>query len=133
MVARSALRLRSVTKVLGWHKASNTTHGGTAIKSSTSERPNGAFVAFLRDPDGNRLTARTQPTRRMSRVIERTSSAAAGAVGADSCDIKTSSAQIDLSDDAPGYREAESSTPRHRTKPLSRQGQCVSAALRIMM
>lgn len=46
--------------VLAWHEA-GTTHGGTAIESSPAERPNGAFVAYLRDPDGNKLTARTQP------------------------------------------------------------------------
>ncbi len=46
--------------VLGWH-AAGTANGGTAIESPPSERPNGAFVAYLRDPDGNKLTARSQP------------------------------------------------------------------------
>lgn len=46
--------------VLAWHKA-GTMHGGTAIESPPSERPNGAFVAYLRDPDGNKLTARSLP------------------------------------------------------------------------
>ena len=45
--------------VLAWHKA-GTTHGGSAIESSPAERSNGAFVAYLRDPDGHKLTARTQ-------------------------------------------------------------------------
>ena len=48
--------------VLAWH-AAGTAHGGTAIESPPSERPNGSFVAYLRDPDGNKLTARSQPTR----------------------------------------------------------------------
>ena len=48
--------------VLAWHNA-GTAHGGTAIESPPSERPNGAFVAYLRDPDGNKLTARSQPTK----------------------------------------------------------------------
>ncbi|MBX4865182.1 VOC family protein [Rhizobium bangladeshense] len=48
--------------VLAWHKA-GVTYGGTAIESPPAERPNGAFVAYLRDPDGNKLTARTQPTK----------------------------------------------------------------------
>ena len=48
--------------VLAWHSAGST-HGGTAIESPPSERPNGAFVAYLRDPDGNKLTARTQATK----------------------------------------------------------------------
>lgn len=47
--------------VLAWHEA-GTTHGGTAIESPPTERPNGAFVAYLRDPDGNKLTTRTQAT-----------------------------------------------------------------------
>ncbi len=46
--------------VLAWH-AAGTARGGSAIESPPSERPNGAFVAYLRDPDGNKLTARTQP------------------------------------------------------------------------
>ncbi len=48
--------------VLAWQRA-GVMHGGTAIESPPAERPNGAFVAYLRDPDGNKLTARTQPTR----------------------------------------------------------------------
>ncbi|WP_018900988.1 VOC family protein [Rhizobium sp. 2MFCol3.1] len=48
--------------VLGWHSA-GTANGGTAIESPPSERPNGAFVAYLRDPDGNKLSARSQPTK----------------------------------------------------------------------
>lgn len=48
--------------VVAWH-AAGTRHGGTAIESPPAERPNGAFVAYLRDPDGNKLTARTQPTK----------------------------------------------------------------------
>ncbi|GAB6841953.1 catechol 2,3-dioxygenase-like lactoylglutathione lyase family enzyme [Methylorubrum rhodinum] len=46
--------------VLAWH-AAGTAHGGIAIESPPAERPNGAFVAYLRDPDGNKLTARTAP------------------------------------------------------------------------
>jgi predicted enzyme related to lactoylglutathione lyase len=48
--------------VLAWHEA-GITHGGTAIESPPAERPNGAFVAYLRDPDGNKLTVRSQSTR----------------------------------------------------------------------
>lgn len=48
--------------VRAWH-AAGVTHGGTAIESPPAERPNGAFVAYLRDPDGNKLTARSQATR----------------------------------------------------------------------
>jgi catechol 2,3-dioxygenase-like lactoylglutathione lyase family enzyme len=52
----------SADHVLAWHEA-GTRHGGRAIESSPAERPNGAFVAYLRDPDGHKLTARTQPTK----------------------------------------------------------------------
>jgi uncharacterized glyoxalase superfamily protein PhnB len=48
--------------VLAWH-AAGTAHGGVAIESPPTERPNGSFVAYLRDPDGNKLTARTPPTK----------------------------------------------------------------------
>ncbi|MGV1761707.1 VOC family protein [Rhizobium sp. A22-96] len=48
--------------VLAWYVA-GTRHGGTAIESPPAERPNGSFVAYLRDPDGNKLTARSQPTK----------------------------------------------------------------------
>ncbi|CAN7735574.1 VOC family protein [Neorhizobium sp. LjRoot104] len=47
--------------VLAWH-AAGVGHGGTSIESPPNERPNGAFVAYLRDPDGHKLSARSQPT-----------------------------------------------------------------------
>jgi catechol 2,3-dioxygenase-like lactoylglutathione lyase family enzyme len=46
--------------VLAWH-AAGTAHGGTAIESPPAARPNGAFVAYLRDPDGNKLSVRSHP------------------------------------------------------------------------
>lgn len=48
--------------VLAWHDA-GVGHGGTSIESPPAERPNGAFVAYLRDPDGHKLTARSQSTK----------------------------------------------------------------------
>ncbi|AFW03327.1 lactoylglutathione lyase (plasmid) [Gluconobacter oxydans H24] len=51
----------SPSHVVAWHDA-GIAHGGTSIESPPIERPNGAFVAYLRDPDGNKLTARTQTT-----------------------------------------------------------------------
>lgn len=48
--------------VLAWHKA-GTMYGGTAIETPPCERPDGTFVAYLRDPDGHKLTARTPPTK----------------------------------------------------------------------
>ena len=52
----------SQDKVRAWHEA-GTTHGGTSIETPPCERPNGVFVAYLRDPDGHKLTARTKATR----------------------------------------------------------------------
>ena len=46
--------------VLAWHEA-GITHGGQAIESPPNERQNGSFVAYLRDPDGHKLSVRTQP------------------------------------------------------------------------
>lgn len=46
--------------VMAWHDAGKE-NGGQSIESPPSERPNGSFVAYLRDPDGNKLTARTLP------------------------------------------------------------------------
>ena len=47
-------------QVLAWH-AAGIAHGGIAIESAPAQRSIGAFVAYLRDPDGNKLTARTGP------------------------------------------------------------------------
>ncbi|UHS58839.1 VOC family protein (plasmid) [Agrobacterium vaccinii] len=47
--------------VKAWHDA-GTSHGGKSIETPPSERPNGSFVAYLRDPDGHKLTARTLPS-----------------------------------------------------------------------
>ncbi|WP_279357514.1 VOC family protein [Methylobacterium indicum] len=56
------LAAASRDQVFAWHRA-GVAQGGTAIESPPTERPNGAFVAYLRDPDGNKLTARTAATR----------------------------------------------------------------------
>jgi catechol 2,3-dioxygenase-like lactoylglutathione lyase family enzyme len=53
---------QSPAHVRAWHDA-GVLHGGTSIESPPNERPNGAFVAYLRDPDGNKLSARSQPTK----------------------------------------------------------------------
>ena len=51
----------SPDQVQAWHDA-GAANGGTSIESPPSLRPNGSFVAYLRDPDGNKLTARTLPS-----------------------------------------------------------------------
>lgn len=49
----------SADQVRAWHSA-GTDHGGTSAESPPTLRPNGVFVAYLRDPDGNKLCARTR-------------------------------------------------------------------------
>jgi catechol 2,3-dioxygenase-like lactoylglutathione lyase family enzyme len=39
-----------------WHKA-GLANGGTAIEDPPGVRPSGAYLAYLRDPDGNKLCA----------------------------------------------------------------------------
>ena len=44
--------------VKAWHDA-GVRNGGRSTETPPCQRPNGSFVAYLRDPDGNKLTART--------------------------------------------------------------------------
>lgn len=48
-------------QVKAWHDA-GVDNGGRSIETPPFERPNGSFVAYLRDPDGSKLTARTLPS-----------------------------------------------------------------------
>lgn len=50
----------SLDQVQSWHDA-GLAHGGVSVETPPSKGPNGSFVAYLRDPDGNKLTARTLP------------------------------------------------------------------------
>ena len=43
-----------------WHKA-GVANGGTSIEDPPGVRPNGAYLAYLRDPDGNKLVAVARP------------------------------------------------------------------------
>ena len=56
-----------ITRPIDGHPATvangGTAHGGASIETPPCERPNGVFVAYLRDPDGHKLTARTKATR----------------------------------------------------------------------
>lgn len=49
-------------QVIAWHDA-GAVNGGKSVETPPSQRPNGSFVAYLRDPDGNKLSARTRPTK----------------------------------------------------------------------
>ncbi len=39
-----------------WHKA-GVANGGTSIEDPPGARPNGAYLAYLRDPDGHKIVA----------------------------------------------------------------------------
>lgn len=52
----------SAQRVSDWH-AAGIANGGMSAETPPSERPSGAFVAYLRDPDGNKLCARTAASR----------------------------------------------------------------------
>jgi catechol 2,3-dioxygenase-like lactoylglutathione lyase family enzyme len=43
-----------------WHKA-GCANGGSSIEDPPGVRPNGAYLAYLRDPDGNKLVAVARP------------------------------------------------------------------------
>jgi catechol 2,3-dioxygenase-like lactoylglutathione lyase family enzyme len=43
-----------------WHKA-GVANGGTSIEDPPGVRANGAYLAYLRDPDGNKLVAVARP------------------------------------------------------------------------
>ena len=43
-----------------WHKA-GVEHGGTAIENPPGLRQNGVYLAYLRDPDGNKLCVVHRP------------------------------------------------------------------------
>src|SRR2546423_15724354 len=46
-----------------WHKA-GVANGGTSIEDPPGVRANGAYLAYLRDPDGNKLVAVARPAAR---------------------------------------------------------------------
>jgi len=43
-----------------WHKA-GVANGGTSIEDPPGVRPNGAYLAYLRDPDGHKLVGVARP------------------------------------------------------------------------
>jgi len=49
-------RAASAEQAVAWFEA-GVANGGTAIEEPPSRRPNGLFLAYLRDPAGNKLCA----------------------------------------------------------------------------
>jgi uncharacterized glyoxalase superfamily protein PhnB len=46
--------MKDAAQAEAWHKA-GVANGGTSIEDSLGVRPNGAYLAYLRDPDGHKL------------------------------------------------------------------------------
>ncbi len=53
-------KVESEAEGQAWVKA-GTAHGGTLIEDAPGMRPAGAWLAYLRDPDGNKLCAAYRP------------------------------------------------------------------------
>jgi catechol 2,3-dioxygenase-like lactoylglutathione lyase family enzyme len=52
--------MSSPEQAKAWHDA-GVANGGTSIEDPPGVRPNGAYLAYLRDPDGNKLVAVARP------------------------------------------------------------------------
>ena len=46
--------MKDAAQAEAWHKA-GVANGGTSIEDPPGIRPNGAYLAYLRDPDGNKI------------------------------------------------------------------------------
>lgn len=53
-------QMKDVAQAQAWHKA-GVANGGTTIEDPPGLRPNGAFLAYLRDPDGHKLVGVARP------------------------------------------------------------------------
>ena len=52
--------MSSHEQAAAWHKA-GVANGGTSVEDPPGVRPGGAYLAYLRDPDGNKLCAVCRP------------------------------------------------------------------------
>src|SRR5438105_13616036 len=52
--------MKDVAQAAAWHKA-GVANGGTSIEDPPGVRPNGAYLAYLRDPDGHKLVGVARP------------------------------------------------------------------------
>ena len=46
--------MKDAAQAEAWHKA-GVANGGTSIEDPPGKRPNGAYLAYLRDPDGHKV------------------------------------------------------------------------------
>ena len=54
-------RVESAEQGDAWH-AAGVANGGTAIEDAPGARENGIYLAYLRDPDGNKICALSPPS-----------------------------------------------------------------------
>jgi hypothetical protein len=52
--------MKDAAQAEAWHKA-GVANGGTSIEDAPGVRPNGAYLAYLRDPDGHKLVGVARP------------------------------------------------------------------------
>jgi len=52
--------MKDATQAEAWHKA-GVANGGSSIEDPPGVRPNGAYLAYLRDPDGHKLVGVARP------------------------------------------------------------------------
>jgi catechol 2,3-dioxygenase-like lactoylglutathione lyase family enzyme len=53
-------QMTDVAQAEAWHKA-GVANGGTSIEDPPGVRPHGAYLAYLRDPDGHKLVGVARP------------------------------------------------------------------------
>jgi catechol 2,3-dioxygenase-like lactoylglutathione lyase family enzyme len=53
-------QMKDAAQAEAWHKA-GVANGGTSIEDPPGVRPNGAYLAYLRDPDGHKLVGVARP------------------------------------------------------------------------
>jgi len=52
--------MRDAAQAAAWHKA-GVANGGTSVEDPPGVRANGAYLAYLRDPDGHKLVGVARP------------------------------------------------------------------------
>lgn len=53
-------QMKDAAQAAAWHKA-GVENGGTSCEDPPGVRPNGAFLAYMRDPDGHKLVGVARP------------------------------------------------------------------------
>jgi catechol 2,3-dioxygenase-like lactoylglutathione lyase family enzyme len=53
-------QMKDAAQAEAWHKA-GVANGGTSVEDPPGVRPNGAYLAYLRDPDGHKLVGLARP------------------------------------------------------------------------